>query len=276
MWYKFNWKHRRSQWSNRKIAFVSILIATSVVFVIIFTAIVAIAAIPPFKLMAGGLPVKLTGYIFGPWIGAATGIVSDLISFMIRPTFYHFYYTIAWAVAGFLPGLIGYFMNRRWRKHKEVQEEFEKKSNNANFIFTLVVLASILVGLFTFIFFQPDSTFASQKLIKNKWVFLAIASTGTLSMLIAVIIFRFTMKAITFNNVLPIVVFSALLEVSITPLLTLGDQSSLFAGTDGTFLTNLTGHLLLSPIKIWGNLLVILFSYKIIAPLIYNKTNNGW
>jgi len=276
MWYKFNWKHRRSQWSNRKIAFVSILIATSVVFVIIFTAIVAIAAIPPFKLMAGGLPVKLTGYIFGPWIGAATGVVSDLISFMIRPTFYHFYYTFAWAMAGLVPGIVGYFMNRRWRKHQEVQEEFSKKANSANFIFTLIILGAILAGLFTFIIFQPDSTFATQKLIKNKWVFLSIASMGTFSMLIAVVIFRFTMKPITFNNVLPIVVFSALLEICITPLLTLGDQSSLFASVNGTFWTNLTGHFLLSPVKIWGNLLVILFSYKIIAPLIYSKTNNSW
>jgi len=39
--------------------------------------------------MAGGLPVKLTGYIFGPVIGAMTGALSDLISFLMRPTYFH-------------------------------------------------------------------------------------------------------------------------------------------------------------------------------------------
>jgi hypothetical protein len=39
--------------------------------------------------MAGGLPIKLTGYIFGPLIGATTGAIADVISFSIIPTYIH-------------------------------------------------------------------------------------------------------------------------------------------------------------------------------------------
>ncbi len=73
---------------------------------------------------------------------------------------------------------------------------------------------------------------------------------------------------------LPIIAFSALLEAINTPLVALGDISVFNLKDD--FLTVLTGHLLLSPIKIWSNLLIILFAYKIISPLIYNRTDNGW
>ena len=91
-------------------------------------------------------------------------------------------------------------------------------------------------------------------------------------MLIATIIFRFVLKPSTLNGILPIVAFSAILEIINTPLTTLGDIAT-WELTDG-FLIILTGHLLISPIKIWGNMVIILFAYRVISPLIYKKTEN--
>lgn len=268
------WRNRTKTWTNKKIAFVSILIATSVAFVLIFTRIAPIASLPSFKLMAGGLPIKLTGYIFGPLIGAVTGAISDIISFTITPTYIHGWYTLAFALAGAIPGVVGYFMNRRWRKRSEVVEEFDQKHNTPNFIATLTILGAIFSALFTFVFLQGDDVFADQELIKNKWVFLAISTSGVISMFIATIVFRFVLKAKTFNALIPIIAFSALLELVNTPLIALGDQA-VWDMKKG-FVTILTGHLLMSPVKIWGNMIVILIAYRIVSPLIYNKTGNGW
>ena len=272
VWIKY---FKRKQWTNRKIAFVSILIATSAAFIMVFTNIAPIAAIPSFKLAAGGLPVKLTGYIFGPIIGAVTGLLSDSISFAFRPIVWHWSYASAWILAGLVPGVVGFFMNRRWKKHNEVEEMFDKKYNVVNTIATLIIVFAIILTITLFIVFQDNSVFKDQKMIKNKWVFLGIAVSGLSSMLVAIFIFRFVLKPKMFNMILPIIVFSALLEICTTPLITIGDQSTLLSKS-GTFVDNLTAHILLSPVKIWTNLIIILFAYKIVSPLIYNKSNNGW
>ncbi len=261
-------------WNNRKIAFVAILIATSVSFVLIFNAFFPLTALPPFKLAAGGLPVKITGFIFGPIVGGLTGAISDLISFIFRPTYYHFYFTLAWIASGVIPGIIGYLMNRRWKRTAPVETENQKYSI-INFVATLMILGTILVGVFLWLFFMPSADFKNaSKLITNKTVFMSIALSGVASMFLAVLVFRFTLKAKTFNAILPIIAFTAILEVITTPLLGLGDGATVLVHEK--LITTMTGHLLLSPLKIWGNMIIILIAYRVVAPLIYSKTENGW
>ena len=276
MWKIFKKHFQHRQWTNRKIAFVSILIATSVAFILVFSNIAPIAAIPSFKLMAGGLPVKLTGYIFGPFIGGITGVISDLISFTMRPTFIHFYYILAWMIAGFIPGTIGYFFNRKWKSRKEIEKQFSEKRNLPNFIATLSILLIIMIIVFNLIWFAPDETFATGILKNRKFLFLAIALTGIASMFLALLIFWFALRPKTFNLILPIIAFSALLEICATPLITLGDMATIASDNNDSFITLLAGHMLLSPIKIWANMIVILIAYRIVSPLIYSKQNNGW
>lgn len=270
------WKTFKFQtWNIRRIAFVSILIATSVSFILIFSSVVPIAALPSFKLTLGGLPIKLTGYIFGPLIGLVVGLASDLISFMFRPTFIHYWYSLAFAMVGMVPGIIGYIYNRRWRSKKVVDNLFARKYIVSNYLVTILLLVLILSAITTLIVWQGDDFFAKQNLIRNKWLFLGIAMFGIMSMLVGMIIFRFVLKPSVFNAVVPIVAFSAILEIINTPLLAAGDIA-VWGYNSEQFITILTGHLILTPAKIWFNLFIIYFAYKIISPLIYNKTNNGW
>lgn len=266
------WKSRT--WSNKKIAFVAILIATSVAFILLFARTAPITSIPSMKLMAGGLPIKLTGYIFGPLIGVVTGIIADLISFAIVPTFIHWWYMLAFALAGAIPGVVAFFMHRRWKFKGPSNPADETKINSINFIFTLVVLLLVAGALVGFTMYQSDAVFEHQKLIKNRYVFLAITLVGSGTMFIGVFIFRFVLKPKTFNAILPIIVFSSIMEIVNTPLIALGDQAVF--GLHDDFITVLTAHFMLSPVKIWVNLIIIFFAYKIVSPLIFNKTGNGW
>ncbi len=274
MW--FFWKTIKFQtWNIRRISFVSILIATSVSFILIFSSVIPIAALPSFKLTLGGLPIKLTGYIFGPLIGLVVGLASDIISFMYIPTFIHYWYSLAFAMAGIVPGIIGYFYNRHWISKKDVDNLFARKYMMFNFVITIMILVLILALVTTFIVLQGDAVFAKQSLVRNKWLFLSIAMFGIITMLIAMIVFRFVLKPSIFNAVVPIIAFSAILEIINTPLLTAGDIV-VWGYDSNQFITVLTGHLILTPVKIWFNLFIIYFAYKIVSPLIYNKTNNGW
>lgn len=266
------WKSR--SWTSKKIAFVAILIATSVAFILIFARTAPITALPSMKLMAGGLPIKLTGYIFGPVVGLITGVIADLLSFAIVPTFIHWWYMLAFALAGMIPGIVAYFMHRRWKFRGPANPADEHKVNVINFIFTLVILAMTASAIVLFTMLQPNSVFEGQKLIKNKYIFLAITLVGSATMFIGVIVFRFVLKAKTFNALLPIIAFSAIMELVNTPLIALGDTAVFNLKED--FITLLTAHFLLSPVKIWMNLIIIYFAYKIVSPLIFNKTGNGW
>lgn len=270
------WK--RKTWNNRRIAFVGILIATSVAFVLISSTIAPIAALPTFKIMAGGLPVKITGYIFGPVIGMVTGIISDLISFTLRPIAIHFYYTLAFACDGIIPGVVGFLMNRRWKYPSVAQPPQDKeKYNNVNFAITLFCLLVAMGAITIFTWLQPDGVFEeANSVIRNRFLFLGIILFGSASLFVGLIVLRFIFKPSKFNAMLPLIVFSAFLELTLSPLIALGDVATLGAGEEGNFIVFLTAHFMFSPIKAWGNLIIISFAYKIIAPLIYSKTSNSW
>ncbi|RMA77483.1 ECF transporter S component (folate family) [Metamycoplasma subdolum] len=97
------------KWNSKRIAFVSVLIAISVVFFIVSVRIIPISALPSFKFSFIGLPVKITGFLFGPLVGIITGVLADLISFALVPTYYHYLYTIVISISGFIPGLCAYY-----------------------------------------------------------------------------------------------------------------------------------------------------------------------
>lgn len=89
----------------RTIAFLSILIAISVVFVIIGVRLFPPSVLPGLRFSFLGIPIKITGYIFGPAVGLITGIFSDLIAFLYVPSTYSPYFTLAAAMTGLVPGL---------------------------------------------------------------------------------------------------------------------------------------------------------------------------
>lgn len=276
----------RYNWTNRKIAFVSILIAVSVVFVLIMTSILPFLIWPSLKISVGGLPIKITGYIFGPFIGMITGIVSDTLTFAFKPTYWHWAYMLSFAITGFVPGVVGYFMNRRWRGQGVFEEQNKDKINKLNVFLTMSLLALIAIGFSAVIYFFGSEMFDTSKIatlsddekpiITNKWVFLALALSGIGSMGIGIILMMFFLKKSTINTMLPIIAFSAILEIIVTPLIALGDISVLGTKQSAGFITVVSTHFLMSPVKIWVNLAVIFITYKIISPLIFNKQANGW
>lgn len=105
-----------NKWDSKRIAFIAILIAMSISFVIIGTRFVAITSFPSLKLSLAGLPIKIIGFIFGPVIGFITGFTTDVISFIFMPAFYFPLYSVALGVSGMLPGLSAIFFNYFYKK----------------------------------------------------------------------------------------------------------------------------------------------------------------
>lgn len=97
------------RWNSKKIAFIAILIATSIAFVVIGAQAAAISSLPNLKLSLAGLPVKITGFLFGPIIGFTIGFITDIMTFLFVPVFYNPIYSLALAISGMIPGMFAWF-----------------------------------------------------------------------------------------------------------------------------------------------------------------------
>ncbi|RMX36188.1 ECF transporter S component [Mycoplasmopsis fermentans] len=308
------------KWTIRKISFVGILIAISVVFLVIASSLVPIASIPTYKISFIGLPIKISGFIFGPLIGGIVGLISDLLSFLFVPSFYNPIYTVAAMVDGIISGLVGllfiklfgfYFggefqdnvhENRIWKLSKKLDKLKLENTNdkkilkienkiiliqekrksiringtqnillNINLFIAVILLALISLFIVWLVGFVIPESIIKKGVISNRWGLLATMVSGYTLMFFFIIIARFKMKPSNYLVIVPIVIFSALIELINVPLLSFADQQSLQKGEDNNIFVFVFNHILFSPVKIWFNMFIIYFTYNIIAPLIYKN-----
>ncbi|WP_027120744.1 ECF transporter S component [Mycoplasmopsis lipofaciens] len=311
-----------SKWTIRKISFIGILIAISVVFLIIGATFMPLITIPSYKISFIGLPIKISGFIFGPLIGGLVGLISDILSFMFLPTYFNPLFTLAAVVDGVVAGLIGWlflkllkyyfggdFQNNIFevnifdylikldilkkqnknndKKIKKIENKIiflnEKKKKikvfgsintllNINLIVGLSILSLFVLFIVFLIGFKIDQSIINGGIIKNRFVLLGLMISGYGAMMIFLSIMRFKMSAKHYLVIVPIVVFSALIELINVPLLSLGDSQS-FTNDSKNIFVFIFQHTFFSPLKIWFNMFIIFFTYNIISPLI-NKNND--
>lgn len=317
-----------SKWSIRKITFVAILISISVVFTIIGVQIAPIVAIPTFKISFIGLPVKISGFIFGPLIGFIVGLISDLISFIIIPNIFNPLYTLATTIDGVIAGIVGwlfvkflkYYFGGEFRytfleaeivknKHKindliiqneEITPKIKKKIDllkrkivflgekrksilingtknqlmNINLTTALIILSIISLMIIWLIGFKIDEEILKEGVLSNRVAIILSMLIGYAFMFIFLIIARFKLKPNKYLIIVPIVIFSALIELINVPLLSLADVISFTRGSSDDrkkIFVFIFQHTLFSPVKIWFNMFIIFFTYNIVAPLIYKN-----
>ncbi len=250
------------KWTNKKIALVAILIAASVSFVIIGSRLAAITTFPSFKIAFAGLPVKITGYLFGPLIGAITGVVSDLLSFAMLPSYYHFLYTLIMAVSGFVPGVVAWIMIKKQR------------SINTHYFAGMLTLTVITVSLFCTLQFVGDEAFfeSIKSPIHKKWLFQLIVCSGYVVLSFILTFFRFYKKGANIKYVAPVIIMISILEVHNSLITPLADHQSLNVSYGAAWI----GHLIASPIKLATNLTVISITIKIVEPLVQNRLDDSY
>ncbi|WP_412032220.1 ECF transporter S component [Malacoplasma muris] len=94
-------------------------------------------------------PLMIIGWIFGPMIGFFSGVITDTVSYLIKPTSLWFWmYAIQEPLVGFISGIIGSLYVLRT---KTLIDDFvENKNNNKNVKWDFVINQIIIIG-FTFV-----------------------------------------------------------------------------------------------------------------------------
>ncbi|ADE19946.1 ECF transporter S component [Mycoplasma crocodyli] len=311
-----------SKWTIRKIVFVAILIAIAVVFTIIGNQLLPIVSIPTIKISFIGLPVKITGFIFGPIIGFFVGFLSDILSMLfVPPSAYNPLYTLATAMNGLVSGIVGWFFLKFLKfyfggeyrinafeakifnlsiKYKKALDKNDlvkaekyadliivtnnKKNNfietgsyhlllNINLTSAAILIISLIIFLVILVGFVVDQKYINSSIIKNRWGLMAFMISGFLTMLVFVFVARFKLSPSRYLILVPIIIFSALLEMINVPLLSVADTYALGTGNTEHIFVWIFTHVATSPVKIWFNMLIIYYSYSIIASLIYKNEN---
>ncbi|MBZ4203346.1 ECF transporter S component [Mycoplasma tauri] len=308
----------------RSISFIGILIASSVVIFIVFASFVPFISIPSYKISFIGLPIKISGFIFGPFVGGFVGLISDLISFALFPTFYNIYYTLAAIIDGVIAGLVGfiflkilkymfggqyqdanyenkiYKLTRKLEKlrledinskkitkieNKIILINEKRKVNmvigshnkllNVNLLSSILTV-SLIILIISFLVFKV----IDAEVIKNygfglpKLGLFFLMSSGYCAMIIFLIVARFKMQTKKYLVIVPIVIFSAIIELINVPLLSYADFTATTGSNgSGKIITFMFQHILFSPVKIWFNMFIIFYTFNVVSPLV--SKNDG-
>lgn len=99
----------RNKWMSTSVLVKAGLMAgLSIVLTRAFSFMIPLAGLPALRIGFGGLPVIISGILFGPFVGAVVGLVADLVGFMINPMGGAYFpgFTISAALSGVIPGFL--------------------------------------------------------------------------------------------------------------------------------------------------------------------------
>lgn len=101
---------------------------------IVLTRFLSIMVTPQIRLGFGDVPKMLSGFLFGPIVGACVGAISDIVGVSLVPQgTIHLGFTLSSALCGFIPGLFKkYFL--------------KKDESNLTFV---IVISCLVVTVFT-------------------------------------------------------------------------------------------------------------------------------
>ncbi|HHV78873.1 MAG TPA: folate family ECF transporter S component [Firmicutes bacterium] len=93
---------------SKTVSRIGILVALSVILTRYFGFMVNVAGVIGLRISFGEVPIMVSGILLGPAVGAVTGILSDLIGYMLNPAGGPYYpgFTLTAALEGVLPSIV--------------------------------------------------------------------------------------------------------------------------------------------------------------------------
>jgi len=143
---------REKKFSTETLVRVGLLTALSLVLKIVLEVYVPLAGIPSLRINFTSVPIMISGIICGPFAGFATGALSDLLGFAIKPAGPYFPgFTLTSALTGFIPGVIYKYL---------------RKDMNFNALNTIFI-SLISLGFAGILFSRDILSFGDGKLLYN-------------------------------------------------------------------------------------------------------------
>lgn len=92
---------------TKMVAFTALMAGSSVLLTRFFSLRISIAGVEGIRIGFGSMPNIIAGIVLGPWYGAFSGAVADVVGFMLSPMGgYMPHFTLTSALMGFIPGMV--------------------------------------------------------------------------------------------------------------------------------------------------------------------------
>ncbi|HHU63768.1 MAG TPA: folate family ECF transporter S component [Clostridiales bacterium] len=100
---------------TKKIAYAALLTAISIILTRVFGTTIPIGSALALRLSFGEIPIILSGLLLGPVFGGATGLMADVIGYVINPMGGAYFpgFTVTAILTGLIPGLFAVLRQRK-------------------------------------------------------------------------------------------------------------------------------------------------------------------
>ena len=147
-------KSKKTRFDTSSLVKAAVLAAISIILTRVLSIMVPLGGMPALRLGFGSMPIMISGMLFGPIIGALTGIVADLVGVALNSMGGSFFpgFTLSAATTGVISGVLFHTI----KIHKS-----KWNFNIANVITTMVFLMGVIgvmitSGLIRFVDGKPE------------------------------------------------------------------------------------------------------------------------
>ncbi|UKS54487.1 ECF transporter S component [Mycoplasma feriruminatoris] len=256
------------KFSTRKITYLAMMVGVSVATTTVISLTLPITVLPPIRVAFEGVMIKITGMIFGPFVGLTVGLVTELLTLMFVPSYIHVAYLIVAFSFGFWSGMTSYAF------------KFKKNWLTLTVITTfLLVAAGIMFWLMQGMKqINPETSLFGIKIPADIYPFLFLIMISiTLAVIYGLVFVLHIKKRHNWLNVmLPIVLLCVISEILVTVLVAAwGDYQMLglrnSSGSENPYITMVVVRIIQIPIKIFFNTAILTTVYIVLRPLIKVK-----
>ena len=103
---KNNFIHYSPRFQIKKIVIIALFAATSTSVVFILTKFTSLTVIPSVRIAFEGVLVKISGFLFGPFVGMVCAIATEFGVLLFIPSYFHYKYFLVLIAFGFFSGMI--------------------------------------------------------------------------------------------------------------------------------------------------------------------------
>lgn len=254
--------------SSKKITYIAMLATVTTCVITLLSSYVPLMILPSIRLSFEGILVKLSGYLFGPFIGILVGIMTELLVNLIRPSFLHWAYTLLIVSFGLFGGC-SYLIRNKTKNPVQVCS-FAISVLTVLFMFAIILL----------IYLKNESTIDIFNIKIDKWLPVWVMSIFFIVVNLGVWVATYLYNKNKYKwiiNILPIIFLCFLTEIPTILLSPLGDAHSLNGNSQG-YNVWVTFKLVELPFRIFINIMVIYTSWVVLSKIILRnqkRNKNG-
>lgn len=131
---------RKKAMTTKVLVMASLLTGLSIILTRFISVMIPLGGLPALRFGLGGVPIIISGIMFGPIAGGLTGIVADLVGFMINPQGGYFPgFTLSAALQGIIPALLYLRIN---------QARKDKNYTFVNVVTILMLISGVVAVMF--------------------------------------------------------------------------------------------------------------------------------